>query len=224
MKQGVSFQEAVDRYINWAGKGNVTITWSNSDLYAIIDNYSTFLKDRKIDMIDFYLDLQKFYQSVSSHENNNQISLKVAAEEIGVPLDEISLHRASDDSEITAKIFKKINSKGDFKSMIVDTSPPEFYDRLRFRPFMITDINSPELEGVDISFKCKVCGENAVSSGKWTVKNNQLYSDFKCENCKYKFVGRLCIKKYYDEVKVKKAAISVKRKPKPKPKEEKVVL
>ncbi len=212
MKEGVKFSKAVTDFIEWAGSGNITITWSNSDLYAIIENYDAFLSGRKIDMLDNYLDLQKFYQAVVPHENNNQISLKTAAEEVGISLDEISLHRASDDSELTSLIFKKIYNKGDFMKFVVDTRIPEYFERLKFKPFMITDIKSEYLSGEDLSFKCKKCDHIASGSGKWTVKNNQLYSDFRCEKCGYKFVGRICAKKLYDSVKLKKVAISVMRK------------
>ena len=212
MKDGVKFSKAITDFIEWAGSDNITITWSNSDLYAIIENYDAFLPNRKIDILDNYLDLQKFYQSVVPRENSNQVSLKTAAEEIGISLDEIALHRASDDSELTSLIFKKIYKKGDFMKLVVDTRKPEYFERLKFKPFMITDINSEYLSGEDLSFKCKRCEHIASGGGKWTVKNNQLYSDFRCDNCGYKFVGRICAKKLYDSVKLKKTAISIKRK------------
>ncbi len=223
MKEGVKFSEAIKRFLLWAGKGNITITWSNSDLYAIIENYDAFLPNNEIDIIESYLDLQGFYQSVVPHESNNQLSLKTAAEEVGISFDEMALHRASDDSELTALIFKKICHKGNFLDMIADAKQPEFYDRLKFKPFMITDINSPYFNGEDLSFICKRCQRVAKCSNNWTVKNNQLYSDYKCEKCGYKFVGRICAKRLYDSTKIRKSAISIKKKSNAKKAEAKAV-
>ena len=61
MLSGVSFEDAVTAYNNWVGEDTVTMTWSNSDLYTILENEDNILKDKHF-KIEKYLDLQKFVQ------------------------------------------------------------------------------------------------------------------------------------------------------------------
>mgnify|MGYP001416343779 CR=1 FL=1 len=61
MLSGVRLSDAVNKYNEWLGENTVTITWSQSDLYTIIENQKYLLKDTKF-KIDKYLDLQKLFR------------------------------------------------------------------------------------------------------------------------------------------------------------------
>ena len=52
MNSGLTFRDAVSRYNEWAGQGNVTMTWSDSDLYAIVENSRIFLDNSMRFVID----------------------------------------------------------------------------------------------------------------------------------------------------------------------------
>ena len=96
MLAGVPFDTAVDCYNAWAGKGTVTMTWSDSDLYSIKENEECLLGGRKFS-IEKYLDLQKFVQGElkrGGYEDKNQISLGAAAELLGIKTDSFELHTA----------------------------------------------------------------------------------------------------------------------------------
>lgn len=216
MLGGISFEKAISDFKDFCGEDYVVITWSNSDLYAIIDNFKAFLPEAEIDFIGNYLDMQKFYQSIYPAKENQQIALKDAAENVKIPLDDIKLHRASDDSALTAEIFRRIYNKGNLKGFITDTNQNNFFDRLRFRPYLIDDIKSEFIKKSDLIFYCSECGARGKKSKNWTVKNKQFYNEFFCPKCKKKFVGRLCVKKYYDYTKVKKTVLNLKPKHKEK--------
>ena len=47
MLSGIKLSDAVNKYNEWLGDDTVTITWSQSDLYTIIENQKYLLKDTK---------------------------------------------------------------------------------------------------------------------------------------------------------------------------------
>ena len=211
MREGVPFDEAVKRFLSWCGKDFLTVTWSNSDLYAIIENFQLFYNEFPKNFFETYLDLQRFYHSVFKRDNGNQISLKAAAESLEISLEDVALHRASDDSAVTAEIFKKIAKLGDITEFISDTRANDFYERLSFKPYCIDDINSEFITPQDLSFDCE-CGAKAETISEWKVANKQFTNIFFCKKCKKRFLGRVRIKKYFDCTKVKKSILPITKK------------
>lgn len=214
MIEGIDFSDAMKSFSAFCGSDFITVTWSNSDLYALAENFKLFLGKLPDGYFSKYLDLQKFYQSVYGSNNGNQISLKNAAENVGINLESLSLHRASDDSAVTAEIFKRIKDKGDFSKLLVNTDSPDFYKRLTFKPYLIDDPNSEFIAKKDLSFKCPTCQKPAKPLNEWTVKNKQFYNILECKHCKLKFRARVRIKKCYDSTAVKKSIVVINYKPK----------
>ena len=214
MIDGVDFSEAIERFSEFCGKDFITITWSNSDLYAIAENFKLFLGGFPERFFEKYLDLQRFFQSIYKSNDGNQVSLKNAAESVGINLDSLSLHRASDDSAVTAEIFKRIKNKADFTDLLIDTSSPEFYKRLTFKPYLIDDLKSEFIRKKDLSFKCPNCHKHANPINEWTIKNKQFYNIMECKVCKLKFRARVRIKKCYDSTAVKKSIVVINNKSK----------
>ena len=208
MKDGVPLREAVDKFKAFCGDDFLTITWSTSDLYAIVENFRTFLNEEPLMYFGDYLDLQRFYGSIYPAENHNQIALKSAAEQMNVPLDSVALHRASDDSAVTAEIFRAIRQKGDWRKMVVDTRKPDFYERLTFRPYLIDSVDSPYIKPADFCFQCKKCRRKLGVKTDWKVKNKQFYGELLCKKCGTEYTARVRIKKCYDSTKVKKTLLS----------------
>ena len=62
MLGGVPLSTAVLEYNAWIDEDTVTMTWSNSDLYTVMDNEKNLIKGIKFN-IDYYLDLQSYIQS-----------------------------------------------------------------------------------------------------------------------------------------------------------------
>ncbi len=214
MRDGVPFHEGFKQFLNWCGKDFLTVTWSNSDLYAIIENFQLFYNKLPENCFETYLDLQRFYQSIIPTNNGNQVSLKTAAETLNISLDDIALHRASDDSAVTAEIFKRIVNMGDVNRFISDTKVNGFYERLAFKPYCIDDINSEFINKEDFIFTCEKCGEKAIEQSEWKMANKQFSNVFYCKHCRNKFLGRVRIKKYFDCTKVKKSMMPIANKAK----------
>ncbi|MGN1081564.1 MAG: exonuclease domain-containing protein [Acutalibacteraceae bacterium] len=215
MLGGVPFDTAVDRYNAWVGENTVTMTWSDSDLYSIKENEECLLSGGRKFAIEKYLDLQKFVQGelrLGGYEDKNQISLGGAAELLGVKTDSFELHTAKDDSLLSVALLKKCYNAERFSALIRNTADPEFYKRLRFKPYNISDINDERINKDDLQFFCDKCGTKAKRITKWRYLNRWFTAKFECKECHRCFCGRITFKKTYDDLIVRKRVSEIKPK------------
>ena len=215
MLAGVPFDTAVDRYNAWAGEDTVTMTWSDSDLYSIKENEEYLLNGGRKFAIEKYLDLQRFVQGElrrGGYEDKNQISLGAAAKLLGIETDSFELHTAKDDSLLSVALLQKCYNEERFSALIRDTADPEFYKRLRFKPFNISDINDERINKEDLRFSCDKCGEKAKRITKWRYRNRWFSAKFECKKCGRRFCGRASFKKTYDDLIVRKRVCELKSK------------
>ena len=216
MRDGIPFDEAVDRYNEWAGKDTVTMTWSDSDLYSIKENEECLLSGGRRFAVEKYLDLQKFVQGElkkAGYEDKNQISLAAAAELLGVNTQGLELHTAKDDSLLCVALLKKCYNKESFEPLIRDTGDPEFYRRLRFKPYAISNINDERIDKSQLVFYCDRCGAKANRTSVWRYRNRWFAAKFTCPKCARRFSGRLTFKKTYDDVLVRRRICEIKTAP-----------
>ncbi|MBQ8202898.1 MAG: exonuclease domain-containing protein [Clostridia bacterium] len=212
MLSGIPLENAVTLYNEWAGTDTVTMTWSNSDLFSIIENEKNLMRGVKFH-IEKYLDLQSYIQNemrVLGFEITSQIALGKAAEMLGITTDNLELHTAKDDSLVCAALLKNHYCESRFNELIKDTQNPEFYKRLLFKPTYLSDIRSREIDRRKLRFKCDVCGSDTKRLGKWNYRNHWFSANFSCKSCDRKFSGRVSFKKLYDNVVVKKRICEIK--------------
>ncbi len=212
MLGGISLENAVKQYNSWLGDDTVTITWSNSDLYTIAENEKLLLKDVKF-KIEKYLDLQKFIEGelrLLGHECKSQISLGNAAELLGITTENYDLHTAKDDSLLCASLLKKHYNEAAFDSLIRDTSDPEFYRQLYFKPYYLTRINDERIDKSSHRFYCEKCECKLERNTKWRYRNNWFNANFTCPECCEKFVCRVSYKQTYDNLIVKRRILKPK--------------
>ncbi len=205
MRAGIPFKDAVNQYNEWVGDDTVTMTWSNSDLYTILENEDNLLKDVHF-KIEKYLDLQVFIQNemrLQGYEDKNQISLEAAAEKIGVSTDGIDFHTAKDDSLVCSYLLKKCYNKKRFEALIKDTGNPEFFKRLKFKSYAISKISDKHIDKKHLVFNCPKCKQKANQVTKWKYSNRWFWANFTC-GCGEKFCGRVSFKKTFDDVIVRK--------------------
>lgn len=222
MRQGVPFAEAVEAYNNWVGDDAVTMTWSNSDLYTIISNEEDLLKGKRF-RIEKYLDLQKFIQNemyLRGYTDKNQVSLSLAAEFLKIETDNIDFHTARDDSLVAAYLLKKCYNAERFTPLIKDATNPEFFKRLKFKSYSISNLKDEHIDKKYLEFNCPKCSKKAKRVSKWKYSNRWFSANFICD-CGEKFSGRVMFRQTYDELIVKQKICDFKEK-KPKIKQEEV--
>ncbi len=206
MREGIPFEAAVSRYNEFSKDAFVTMTWSNSDLYSIIENEDLLLKGKLKFEMQNYLDLQKLVQQhlrTKGYESKNQIALEAAAELLGLDTSKFDFHTALDDCLVCAELLKLSYNENVFGSLLKDATAEDFYKRLRFKPYAITDINDSNIKKSQLQFSCPKCKAETTRISNWKYKNRWFLSNFKCTKCGYKFNGRVTFKKTFDDLQVK---------------------
>lgn len=206
MLSGVPFDEAVHRFTEWAGRDTVMLTWSNSDIYALLDNMKTLLDTDTIPFLYYYGDMQKYVQEQLG-VTGNQISLTAAAEKIGVDFEEYAAHRALGDCLCSAELLRRTWVDGGLDKYLVDTTEPTYYERLTFKPYIISDINSSQIDKSQLRLRCPKCNNYLKRRSKWQFKSRYFRADMHCSRCDADFVGRIRFKKLYDRVAVSKNVV-----------------
>ncbi len=211
MMNGIPLAEAVKAYNKWAPDDSVTMTWSNSDLYAIVDNSKTFELKETV-KISRYLDLQTYVQSelkLTGIQINNQISLINAAIMLDISTGEFDLHTARDDSYVAALILKKTYNEDRFKRNIKDTHNGDFYRRITFKSYYLKNIKDKRIDPAYLRFHCPVCNNLAERKGKWKFFSNWHRATFHCTACNTKLKSMISFKQTYDKLIVKKRILPV---------------
>lgn len=210
MSRGISFSDAVNKYNSWASKDTVTMTWSTSDLYAIADNKRAFLEENANINIFKYLDLQSYIQNelkVKGHAISNQISLSNAASLLGISTAGLELHSAADDSTLAALMLRKTYNEERFNALVKDTTEPEFYKRLFYKPYYISNLKDKRINNNYLVFMCPQCEKHLVRQNKWKYKNNWFRAELLCENCNINYRGMISFKQAYEKVITKKRVL-----------------
>lgn len=213
MLSGKSFEDVMTDFKAWAGKNTITLTWSTSDIYTLYDNFHTFMGLNTIPCISKYVDLQKYAQAIFLRDGfdiNNQISLSAAADMLEIDYHSLALHRAVDDSSLTAAIFRSVFEKRIFKEFIIDTTKKDYYKKLTFKPYIISDINNPKINHKAMYFMCDKCDRRAERVSPWRFKGKSFRSDFVCSKCNDSFIGCITFKNCFDKVSVKKYKVRAK--------------
>ena len=211
---GVTLEEAFLEYNKWVGDNAVTMTWSNSDIYTLLENEKDLLEGISL-KIEKYLDLQKYIQGemrLIGIENNSQISLLNAANALGVYVDEKILHNAKEDSMVCAALLKKCYNKKRFWDMVCDTEATGFFERFTFKPYFITDINDKNIDKSLLLFNCDKCGTPLEIKGRWRFHNRGFLAEMYCSKCNKRFSAGVRFRKLLDTVKVKRRLIEKKPK------------
>lgn len=197
VNKGYPFPYAISKFRKFT-KNCVLMTWSNSDLYALISNSRYHLKNERLPFLKQYVDLQIYCQDMLGISKS--LGLSTAAEILNIDISEIPQHRAVGDSIITAMCFKSLYSKLAVISHIQYADCDEFYNRLNFHPTFISSFDNPLINKSAMFFNCCHCGARTVQQTEWEAKNKSFFALFKCPNCSNHFKGKIQFKIKYNGV------------------------
>lgn len=197
---GVPFENAVSDFARWSEKEkSVFMSWSNSDLFVLLENYRCFFGKTSIDFITKYADVQKFCQRNIETQNSNQISLSHCAEFLDISVDNENLHRALEDCYLSAKCFEKVFDEAEFKNYISECSPA-FFERLVFKPYYITKPKTDNFDIDSLTFYCPNCNSKLKQLTGFECKYSAFKGVGECKSCKTKFWIFFRAKQTYDKV------------------------
>lgn len=204
---GIPFSQAMSNFRKWVShEKNVILTWGDTDVRVLIENFRYFNGIGFIPFLSNYVNLQKYAQAFMNISKAEQIGLSAAAEKLGLNPADYSLHRALDDSKLTADLFKIIYNEQMLSSytLVCDNS---FYSKITFKPKVITDINSPLVDKSKMRCMCDNCGSNCERISDWRIINQSFRGIFYCKKCKRKIRFTIRFKEYYDRVDIKTSTV-----------------
>ena len=199
LMRGAPFAYGYNKFRKFCN-GCILMTWSTSDIDALVSNVRYYKKFDKIDFMKKYIDLQQYCHDMLGLSDHNALGLQAAVDFLGIDTEDIPHHRALGDSIMSAMCLQKLYHKGALNAYITDTTKDEFYDRLFFHPYHIEDINDKDIDHSKMFFNCGKCGARTDKISKWDAKCKCFTAKFCCPKCHYEFAGRMQFKKKYDSV------------------------
>ncbi len=207
---GVDFFTAAGSFADFLGDCAL-LTWGTSDIHALIENYIYYTGDYHIPFLKSYCDLQEFCQrALDRYDAANQMGLGVCAEILEIEFSEDEQHRAEADALLSRECFVRLYDKYPLSSCLHNADCEEFYRRMMFKNYFITDLNSPGIDKNDLKFNCDICGKRARRVKGWKLHNKNFTSDFYCKSCDRRFTARVSFKRRYDGIKVNRRIVEKK--------------
>ena len=193
-----NFSSAMRKFSDFLGDATL-LTWSTSDLLALLDNQNYFTGGTKIPFLKKYINLQSYcehYLGVGSA--SRQLGLSTCAELMNI-VPEGDLHRALNDAQLSLSCLKKIY-KRDLLSQFSEVADDEFYRKLTFKARNITDLKNPLVDRSKMFFDCPDCSVRCIQKSKWNVRSQNFKAFFVCPECKKEFAGQVSVKQKYEGV------------------------
>ena len=93
---------------------------------------------------------------------------------MNIPADGIALHRAIDDSVLSAECLRRTFDADQLTERMVKMDR-ELYGRLSFKVHFITDRNDPRLDEKQLQFVCPFCSGALHAKEDWSLHNKQFF-------------------------------------------------
>lgn len=207
-KSDNTFSHVMSKFRKFLGDG-VLMTWSNSDVLVLIENYKYFYGNDKLPFLKYYVNLQKYCQrAIGYSDKAHQLGLSTCAEMLGITFEDDDLHRAYNDAELTAACFKAVYDE-ELLQQYLYTCDDDFYRRINFKNYNICDLKDANVDRREMYFNCENCGKRAMRRSKWQLKNRSFRANFRCLRCRKDFEGRITFKQCYDHVSISKKTAEI---------------
>ena len=204
LEDGTTFPDLMAQLARFAGtEPTVWLTWSNTDLLVMMENCRFFFGKQEIPGLEYYMDFQVYAQQRMGIDGGQQIGLARAGEMLGISEENMALHRALDDSRLTAQILQKVYEPVSFAAA-VQRVDEEFYRRVTFKTVIISDIDDPMVKRSELHFSCPECGRELRRKDKWRFSCRAFCADFSCKTCLKEYRGRVQFRQKYEGVECRK--------------------
>jgi DNA polymerase III, epsilon subunit and related 3''-5'' exonucleases len=206
LKNADGFVKVFDKFKAWIGadQDNCMLSWGNSDISVLYENLNRYKMLDEIYVIKNYCDAQLLCQKAADVPLTKQVGLSAFAELIGVEIGEDQLHRAINDSRLTARCLAKM-FKPELFSEFAKKADKIFYERMNFKCYHLQDINDEQVNFSGFMTQCPACGSFMKRITRFTYKNKKHYALYRCGLCGRKFNISHALRITYDGLEHKKA-------------------
>lgn len=203
LKQGVSFEEAMNDFLLWCGENYIFCTWGALDLLELQRNMRYYEMNPLSNGPICFLDIQKLFSIAFEEDKKSRRALEHAIDVLSIEKD-IPFHRAFSDAYYTAKVLQKIPEDiEEYCSYDVFHLPSNKEEEIQkifpsyakhiFREF--SDKSDAITDREVISTRCYICDKNAKRKIKWFTPNGKhYYSVSYCDRHGY-LKGKIRIRK-----------------------------
>lgn len=185
LKEGISFEEAMDNLKNFVEKDNIICSWATDDIVEIISN-ANYHGYKSIHWIKSYLDIQDYCTKMLAHKK--ALGLKSALEELKIKVDKNKLHDALHDANYASEVFKRLYNGKMVKNYIVN----DVYNMPSIR---VKDLKNYKAEDIVVDFKCPKCINDVNIEYPLALFNWRFLSMGNCPKCNNKLLQEIILKK-----------------------------
>lgn len=212
VRAALNFRQTYARFEQWVGEeDNCFLSWGTGDILVLQENLEYFGMPEHIPSMKHYCDAQELCQRKLGIDRAKQPGLSAVAEQLGVACAEMDMHRALDDSIVTAMCVIKVWDEPLFKELC-HTADGDFWGRLLFKPYYIYDIRNSRIKPEMLVQSCPDCGTELERFGEPVSRNRHLNICYHCPQCERDMIGRHQFKVRYDGLEHK---VSWREMPKP---------
>ena len=201
---GIPFQKMVSKLKDFISDATL-ITWGISDMQLLSDNYKYFFETDNLGFIKRFLNLQYYCEEKLNLGSSQKLGLSTALNSLNIEVDQGKIHQALYDSFLAYECFKRLFNRELVEKYTEDCENSEFYDRLNFKNHIVGNLKELNINIDDSEIFCFICKNKAERISNWKKKNKIYRAEFKCENCKKKFIGKLKFVRTYDGIYVHKS-------------------
>lgn len=203
LRDGISFPQAAREFLEWCGTDYAFCTWGNQDLTELQRNLKYYDMICLLPGPVYYYDVQKLFSWFHEHKKLRR-GLEYAVDTLQIEKGQ-RFHRAREDAEYTAEIFRRMDRDTVMPYFSVDVfqNPRKrkeelhisypFYDKYVSREFADKEKIMKDREVA--STRCPLCHFPAKRKIRWFVNNSKSYESISlCQNHGY-VKGKIRIRK-----------------------------
>jgi inhibitor of KinA sporulation pathway (predicted exonuclease) len=192
--------EVIDHFTDWLGEDdNCVVTFGTGDILVLLENFEVYGIESAMQFMKHYCDLQPLCAAAIETKFDFQLSLADTAGGLGIEFDELDQHRALDDSIISAECFAAAYSAETFSSFVY-RADEEFFRRVTFKNYSLTDTENEAIEPPMLMSSCPVCGAYLKRTSAFRQKSSSIRAECFCGKCGKEYEVRLYFKMKYDGI------------------------
>ncbi len=193
------FREVRADFARWVGDtNNCLLTWGTGDLLVWLENLKQYrIQANGLEPFGYYCDAQELCQKKLEIDKSKQPGLSLVAEMVGIECGDMEMHRALDDSLVSAECIKRLWDENLYLK-IRNNADGEFIRKLTFKTVTICDINNTLIKRTMFRRSCPACGARMRRVTDIASKNRAFVANYHCPKCGKDYAGKHIFRLKYE--------------------------
>jgi inhibitor of KinA sporulation pathway (predicted exonuclease) len=184
-KNGVSFEEAINRLKDMFEEGDILCSWAKDDVAELIMN-AHYFNYNDLRWLNEYLDIQEYTSKILAHKK--ALGLKAALDELKIKVDDTKLHDALNDAKYTGEVFRRVYNSRVIKNYLVK-------DIYNMPALHVQDLDEIKIDESKLMLKCPKCGKRVELETPLKLLNWRFAAVGICTKCKSNILCEVLVKR-----------------------------